>query len=188
MRKKRLVLLGAAVLVACAGVFIFRPRPATSPAVTLHYVSELSSGNGPVFWLTNNSDKSLLITLMAVEFQKAGVWKTYTNIPHVIGLSLNGFGKFSLIGPHASGTGYTDSPVCLPTNGTWRLRFSIGEKLEGIDRIFTVVTREPRVLKNWRDSGNSSFLRNPFSKNITYFGNRSFVFSEPVIPRKDAPL
>ena len=85
MLKKRLrpsLRLAAAVLVlGTAGVLLFRPAPtprSPSVPVTLRYAYGTDE---PTFWVTNHTDKTLILTLGAIEIQADQAWIAHSQIP-----------------------------------------------------------------------------------------------------------
>lgn len=190
MRKKRLILLVAAVLVACAGVFIFLFRPVASKEVTLRYVGPdggWSAVNEMTFWMTNHTDKTFMITLDAVEIQSGKGWTTYTNFPHPYWLAINFWNGVSVkspfIAPHAVGYGATlGQVVFLPTNVTFRIRAVMKERLVGIGAIVTGVKEIPQRVQ-FQKQHNLIVPMNPLNKDIARWGKASIVVSEPVVPK-----
>jgi hypothetical protein len=181
MSKKRLLLLAAVALVlGTAGVLLFRPQPVlSSPSspVTLRYAS---GGDDPTFWVTNHTDKTLAITLRAVEVQTNGAWTNYSQIPLPGALYFTSArSREGSLAPHAAGFGsLLAQRVLLPHNSAWRVRASVAEKLVGGEAVAVAVLRERRVIEARRLTGNTNIPLNPFRKDVGHFGHSSDVVSE----------
>jgi hypothetical protein len=185
MGKKRLLLLAAVALVlGAAGVLLFRPQPVlSSPSspVTLRYAY---GGDEPSFWVTNHTDKTLAITLRAVEIQTNRAWTNYSQIP-LPGLLYftSTRGREGLLAPHGAGFGrLLAQRVLLPPNARWRVRASVATKFVGGSEVVAAVVREPRVLQARRLTGNTNSSVNSIRKDVSHFGHSSDVVSEAAIP------
>jgi len=185
-RLKRLLRLAAAALVlGTAGVLLFRPNPALkSPSVpvTLRYAYGTDE---PTFWVTNHTDKTLILTLGAIEIQADQAWTAHSRIP-LAGLLYftNNQRREGWLAPHAAGFGsMLGQRVILPTNAAWRVSASVAEKLVGVEDIVVAVSREPRMLQVRRLAGGTNIPVNPFRKDVSRFGHSSDVVSETVATR-----
>jgi hypothetical protein len=134
-------------------------------------------------WVTNHTDVSFSIALESVEVLTARGWTTFSRVDLPAGLLYfrKGNNLDGLLGPHEAFNGsMLMQTVALPTNGLWRVKASIDEKLMGAEDLASALAQEPRLLKS-RLAGNTNFPMNPFRSDVSRFGHHSEAFSEEVV-------
>jgi hypothetical protein len=194
MHNKRLLVLAAAGLLCGSAVVGLWTRPTPNlapPRVTLRYIYQTDSrgrpDDGPTFWVTNHTAKTLSLCLNSIEIQTNRAWTIYSKMPDFGVLFFTSNKKREgVLAPHAAGYGsmsMLSERVFLPTNRVWRVKASVAEKLVGADNVVAAVRVEPRMLRLRHLTGETNIPMNPFAPNVMRFGNGSDVFSEEVQPR-----
>src|SRR5665647_283853 len=97
------------------------------------------SGHGQAFWVTNNTDKTLSITITKIEIQVGTEWQAFSQPTEPGPGSL--YFKHSDINrgwltPHEAGYGrLLAQRISLPKDGVWRARVIVEEQLTGQESI-----------------------------------------------------
>jgi hypothetical protein len=140
-------------------------------SATVRYIS----GHDQAFWITNNTDKTLSITLTKIEVQVGSEWKTYSEpsepgpgllyfFHHHINMLDNNEGWLA---PHQAGYGSLSAQrISLPKDGVWRALVIVEEQLTGQDSI-------EAAAKHAAPSG---------LEGATYWGHPHKIYSEEVQP------
>lgn len=154
--------------------------------VTLQYVEERgangSLGDKPTFWVTNLTDKSLEITLQAIEVHTGAQWSVVTP---AVGRLL--FGRTAdkpaqELGPHECDLGTLEGPpVTLPRSGRWRVRALVREKLGGFEKLKANLQLERRLLQTRLKTGNTNIPLNVLSGGPTRYGHGQMVLSTEIV-------
>ena len=195
MQKRLLALLAAAALVVVLAVFalIFWPVRGPTPrlkSVIIRYAGQGSNaGAAPgelAFWVTNHTSKKLCILPLEIEVQAASGWKTYSQVSPFRWLCFStNAGSMDVLGPGEAGYGSIPAKnLALPTNAVWRLKASVGERLEGIDRL-KLIPGIPAGLRYQRSAGKKVDFRvvNPFCTGVVVTEHLENVLSEEVVPQ-----
>jgi hypothetical protein len=115
MKTKNTVLL-AAIIIGLLSV------SAWAQPATVRFVS----GHGQAFWITNNTDKTLSITIKQIEIQVGTGWQAFSEPTAPGPGSLYFMHEHSNLGwlaPHEAGYGSLLAQlISLPKDGVWRAR------------------------------------------------------------------
>jgi hypothetical protein len=172
--KMKTIILFAAVAFGLLSISA-RAQPATVRFV---------SGHGQAFWITNNTDKTLSITLSKVEVQVGFEWKVYSQPTepgpgllyffhhhahiHVLKPDEPDDSNEGWLAPHEAGYGNLSAQtISLPKDAVWRARFIVEEQLTGQESIDTAAKR-PAV--------------GPALDGASYWGHPHEIYSEEVRP------
>jgi hypothetical protein len=172
MRRKRFsICLAAIVILAGLVCLILLPVLGHQSApLTIQFASRIGSwnGDGPFppgarFLLTNNTSKTLVVSLDRIEARTAYKWAVHS------ALSSSPF----TLAPHA-GVYANIEPGKWPP-GSWRITASAADELTGANRARAAISR----LANCWARGRSC-PENPFSKYAHYYGAGSEIPSQEV--------
>ena len=109
----------SAVLIAVITFCLLSVSAWAQPA-TVRYIP----GHGQAFWITNNTDKTLSVTLTKIEIQVGTEWQAYSQ-PSEPGPGMLYFMQPNInrgwLTPHEAGLGkLLAQSVSLPKDGVWR--------------------------------------------------------------------
>ena len=141
------------------------------------------SGHDQSFWITNNTDKTLCITLTKIEILGGAGWQTYSQPTGP------GPGQFYFmhpninrgwLSPHEAGFGkLLAQSISLPKDKVWRARFIVQEQLTGQEEA-------EAAAKLRADLEASTKLGHKIPESATgmptYWGHPHEIFSEEVRP------
>ncbi len=193
LKKGSLALAAAGLILAAAAVFFWPKRaPLRRPApITMRYVKGVDlitiDSSQPTFWVTNHTDKTLMIMLLTIEVRSNRGWITNYQAPLPDLLCFPKSEKQGIRGetwldPHEAAYGQVQAHrLVLPTNGVWRARALVTEKLVGYADTISAIRTEPTLLKRRLLKGDTNVPINPFGKNISRSAHPSQVLSEEVM-------
>jgi len=122
------------------------------------------------FWITNNTDKTLSVTLTKIEVQVGSEWRAYSE-PTQPGPGtfyfMHAHSNLGWLAPHEAGYGrLLAQSISLPKTGVCRARLNVEEQLTGQERI-DAAARHPAL------SG---------MEGATYWGHPVEIYSDEVRP------
>jgi hypothetical protein len=163
MRTKKAVII--AVITFCLLSVSAWAQPATVRFV---------SGHGQAFWITNNTYKTLSITLKEIEIQVGSEWKAYS-APTEPGPGLLYFlhrhflkpdSNEGWLSPHEAAFGsLLAQSISLPKDSVWRAQVIVEEELTGQERIDAAAKYPAATLERW-----------------SYLGHPQEILSEEIRP------
>lgn len=160
MTTKNIIWVTAATLVLCvASMLPFSEHGLSRDALTASY-----DRNGR-FRLTNNTPKTLIAQLWYVETKTGADWTQWGAPNHQVE-----------IGPHGVAFDTISFTNQSPPTTEWRLRGSVGEKLEGCAEALTALRYYPNTISLRLRTDDTNVSLHPFPKGISWYGNhRGFV-------------
>jgi hypothetical protein len=169
------------VLLAAITFSLFSVSAWAQPA-TVRYIS----GHDQAFWITNNTDKTLSITLTKIEVQVGSEWKMYSE-PSEPGPGLLYFFHHHInmldsnegwLAPHQAGYGsLLAQRISLPKEGVWRARVIVEEQLTGQEKI------DAAAKLGYNVQGTAKIPSLAYASDVpTYWGYPHEIYSEEVRP------
>lgn len=132
------------------------------------------SGHDQAFWITNNTDKTLSITLTKIEVRVGSEWRAYSE-PTQPGPGtfyfMHAHSNLGWLAAHEAGYGrLLAQNILLPESGVWRARVIVEEQLTGqesVEAAAKVAAKHPA----------------PFDlEGATYWGHPREIYCEEVQP------
>jgi hypothetical protein len=165
----------SAVLIAVITFCLLSVSAWAQPA-TVRYIP----GHGQAFWITNNTDKTLSVTLTKIEIQVGTEWQAYSQ-PSEPGPGMLYFMQPNInrgwLTPHEAGLGkLLAQSVSLPKDGVWRARFIVQEQLTGEEKA-KAATDSRRTLEAAAKSG-IKIPEEAGTDMATYWGHPHEIYSE----------
>jgi hypothetical protein len=152
------------VLLATIGI-VFLSVSAWAQPATVRFVS----GHGHAFWVTNNTDKTLSITLTRIEIRVGSEWKEYSQPtdpgPGSLYFMYRNVNR-GWLPPHEAGFGkLLAQNISLPKDGVWRAKVIVEEQLSGQEEV-QAAAKLP--------------VGTPIPQDVTYWGHPHEIFSEEI--------
>jgi hypothetical protein len=160
--------------------------PVWAQPVTVRY----SSGHDHAFWITNNTDKTLLITVDKIEVLGDAGWKDYSRpdpgpgslffsrVPNILGDCAAS--RTCLLAAHQAGYGRLQSQnLELPPYGVWRVTVVVEEQLTGQEAA-EALAKYQAVLAAAAKSDQSVRAKDksPIMANYSFLGHPLVIHSE----------
>ncbi len=154
-------------------------------AISIRYTGEkrgattgIHAGRNDIFWVTNHTDKKLMVFVREIEILSNGIWITKSQpLPGLLYFTNqvnHQTRNEGYLAPHAEGYGAViGQRLSLPRHQTWRAKVSVGEQLTGIEGV--VSAAQDRLL-----AGNTTVAINPFNTNFQYWRSTGLL-SDPVV-------
>ena len=193
LKKCSFALTAAGLFLAAAAIFFWpKPAPIHGPTpISMRYVKGVDiitiDSSQPTFWVTNHTDKTLFIMLLTIEVQTNRGWTTNYQAPLPDPLCFSksekqGIRAETWLDPHEAAYGQMQAHRLVPpTNGVWRARALVTEKLVGYADTISAIRMEPALLRRRLLKGDTNVPINPFGKNISRSAHPSQVLSEEVM-------
>ena len=150
------------------------PQAAASICCIPEYYSDGTLSTSPSFWVTNQTSKTISVTLESFLFPVGTNW-----IPGPPGIIRSGLmfqtprGRTVELLPHEAAYGDPDAtPLALPVGQAFRVQASISEKLTGMQEMSAKVEASSRLAELRLTSGNTNIPYHAFHKQSSVY--RSF--------------
>ncbi|MCX6925538.1 MAG: hypothetical protein NT154_20365 [Verrucomicrobia bacterium] len=153
------------------------------------FMSQKHRLDGAIFWATNHTSDTLIITLSAVEVKVGTKWTIRRYIHQ--GLMFQPVYPARAapqarppVAPHEAGYAYARALVPnLPPGTTWRVRANVQPMLTGLADTVARVEAYPGDLLEQLHGGNTNYPSKPstFSKRRTYWGKGTEIVSSEVL-------
>jgi len=112
------------------------------------------------FWITNNTDKIVFISLLSIERKTLSEWKSYSeptgNGPGLLYFSSRNR-KTGFLNPHDAGYGQLlGQGISFPNDCIWRVKVSVQEELTGRARVEAIVEAQNDLQRARDKTGNTN--------------------------------
>lgn len=149
------------------------------------------SGHGQAFWVTNNTDKALSITITKIEIHVGTEWQVFSQ-PTEPGPGSLYFKHPDInrgwLTPHEAGYGrLLAQNISLPKDGVWRARVIVQEQLTGQEQVEAAAKLQSALeaaAKSGHNTQESAKIPSvPYASDVpTYWGHSQEIYSEEVRP------
>jgi len=160
-----------------------------SQAINIRYTAD----HPQIFWITNNTEKHLNVTLSKIQVQVGSQWQdteklrdptllfypTPTNYTLMEGNQLDE--RKQWLGPHESGFGRLYAPITpIPKDKVWRAEFCISEALTGQEHLDAVANEEKFIAQVEAKGFTNLFTIKP--ADMLFYSRPQLIYSEAVPP------